>query len=247
MKEELRRTTDRGLGYGILRWLNEETGAELSALPQAEILFNYLGRFESARQQDNKKDKSDAGWRLSQAGLVGGRDNPDRRRFHLIDVNAAIDGSGSLAIGWSYHPQAHSQEAITDLAARFNEALEAIAHHCHDKALDQRLTPSDFPLAKSAGLDQALLDRLASSVGFSEVLPLAPLQQGLIYESWSRENDQEADPYHVQLALELEGALDIERLRRAFEQLVARHRILRLTAPDSGGRAWPWRLSRYSD
>jgi len=46
MKEELRRTSDRGLGYGLLRRLNEETGAELSRLPQAEIAFNYLGRFE---------------------------------------------------------------------------------------------------------------------------------------------------------------------------------------------------------
>ncbi|MBU3731947.1 MAG: amino acid adenylation domain-containing protein, partial [Beijerinckiaceae bacterium] len=230
IKEELRQTKDRGLGYGILRWLNDDTAEELSALPRAEILFNYLGRFESVRQQDGR-DESGEGWRLSQEGLVGGRDNPNRRRFHLIDVNAAIDGSGALVVKWVYHPQAHSQGAIIDLASRFNEALETIARHCQDSALEQRLTPSDFPLAKAVGLDQALLDRLASTVGFTEVLPLTPLQQGLIYESWSRESDEVADPYHVQLALELEGALDLERLKDAFEQLVARHRILRLTAP----------------
>ncbi|MFM8607001.1 MAG: condensation domain-containing protein, partial [Hyphomicrobiales bacterium] len=229
MKEELRRTSDRGLGYGILRWLNEETGRELSGLPQAQIVFNYLGRFEGSGEGNKKLD----GWRLFETGLVGGEDDQGRRRHHLIEVNAAIDGSGSLAINWGYHPQAHAQSAIVDLASRFNGALETLARHCHEAPLRQKLTPSDFPLAKKAGLDQGLLDQLAVEPDFEDILPLTPLQQGLAYESWSQGEDRAADPYHVQIALELDGVLDIERLRAAFERVVSRHQILRLTLPFS--------------
>jgi len=47
IKEQLRELPDNGVGYGLLRYLNEETGAVLSALAQPEIGFNYLGRFTS--------------------------------------------------------------------------------------------------------------------------------------------------------------------------------------------------------
>ncbi|MFM7053105.1 MAG: condensation domain-containing protein, partial [Bacteroidota bacterium] len=227
MKEELRRTTDRGLGYGLLRWLNEETGEELSRLPLAQIAFNYLGRFEGSGE--DKKKHSD--WRLLQDGLVGGEDDPARQRFHLLDVNAVLDGRGQLRIGWSYNPEAHQEGSIRDLAQRYQQALIALVRHCQDAPLEQRLTPSDFPLAKKAGLDQSLLDQLAGEPDFEDVLPLTSLQQGLAYESWSRGEDRKADPYHVQIAVELKGSLDVAQLKTAFEGIVTRHQILRLTLP----------------
>ncbi|MFM9153980.1 MAG: condensation domain-containing protein, partial [Methylocystis sp.] len=231
MKEELRRTSDRGLGYGLLRWLNAETGEELSGLPQAEIAFNYLGRFESSRQQEGQLDRRDARWRLLQSGLVGGEDDPQRQRFHLLDVNALLDGSGCLRINWTYHPDAHQDASIQDLAERYSRALTALARHCQEAPLDQRLTPSDFPLAKQMGLDQSLLDRLTVDPTFEEVVPLAPLQWGLAYESWSQGENRRQDPYHVQLAFEVQGRLDVARLKTAFERLIARHQILRLRLP----------------
>ncbi|MBT3768676.1 MAG: hypothetical protein HOF85_02280, partial [Acidiferrobacteraceae bacterium] len=228
MKEGLRRTSDRGLGYGILRWFNPQTRQALAGLPQAQMAFNYLGRFE--RSEDSAQQAGE-GWKLSDNVLVGGQDDPKRRRHHLLEVNAGIDGSGALGIGWGYHPGAHSQASVVDLAERFNQALEAIARHCHETPLLQKLTPSDFPLAKQVGLDQALLDQLVQVSGFEEVLPLAPLQQGLAYESWSQGEQRQNDPYHVQLAVGLEGVLDTARLKQSFERLVARHRVLRLSLP----------------
>lgn len=35
-----------GLGYGLLRYLAGEEGAQLATLPQSQLSFNYLGRFE---------------------------------------------------------------------------------------------------------------------------------------------------------------------------------------------------------
>jgi len=39
---------DRGIGYGMLRYLsdNTETVEQLRSLPQAEVVFNYLGQFD---------------------------------------------------------------------------------------------------------------------------------------------------------------------------------------------------------
>jgi len=39
---------NRGIGYGMLRYLsdNTETVEQLRSLPQAEVVFNYLGQFD---------------------------------------------------------------------------------------------------------------------------------------------------------------------------------------------------------
>ena len=45
IKEQLRAVPQKGLHYGLLRYLNGETAKELSGLPAPELGFNYLGRF----------------------------------------------------------------------------------------------------------------------------------------------------------------------------------------------------------
>lgn len=43
---------DKGLGYGLLRYLNPETSGALGFRPQPELLVNYLGRFGEAETDD---------------------------------------------------------------------------------------------------------------------------------------------------------------------------------------------------
>ena len=43
IKEQLHAVPDHGLGYGLLRYLNEETAPELRRFTPAQIGFNYLG------------------------------------------------------------------------------------------------------------------------------------------------------------------------------------------------------------
>src|SRR5207302_454961 len=45
IKEQLRAVPGKGLGYGLLRYLNEETAAELAGAGAPQLGFNYLGRF----------------------------------------------------------------------------------------------------------------------------------------------------------------------------------------------------------
>jgi hypothetical protein len=48
IKEQLRAIPNRGVGYGLLRYLSgdEEIAARLRQSPQAEVSFNYLGQFD---------------------------------------------------------------------------------------------------------------------------------------------------------------------------------------------------------
>ena len=47
IKEQLRGVPDKGVGYGLLRYLaGAESAQALAALPQPRITFNYLGQFD---------------------------------------------------------------------------------------------------------------------------------------------------------------------------------------------------------
>ncbi|WP_051386445.1 non-ribosomal peptide synthetase [Actinokineospora inagensis] len=85
--------------------------------------------------------------------------------------------------------------------------------------------------------------------GLEDVLPLSPLQQGLLFHSeYGTETD---DPYLVQFVLDLDGPLDAVVLRTAAQALIDRHANLRacfrrrktgeLLAPVPREVALPWR------
>ncbi len=61
--------------------------------------------------------------------------------------------------------------------------------------------------------------------GLADVLPLTPLQEGLLFQA---ELDRESDVYTVQLRIELAGPLDADRLRAAAAALLRRHANLRV-------------------
>ncbi|MDA2815050.1 amino acid adenylation domain-containing protein [Nocardiopsis sp. RSe5-2] len=66
---------------------------------------------------------------------------------------------------------------------------------------------------------------MSSASGLEDILPLTPLQEGLLFHSGL--GDGAADAYNVQVALDLDGPLDAERLHRAADALLVRHPHLR--------------------
>lgn len=66
-----------------------------------------------------------------------------------------------------------------------------------------------------------------------KVLRLTPMQEGLLFHSLF--DQSQVDLYMPQLILKLSGAIDVDRLRVAVRQLVARHDVLRTTF-HTGGR-----------
>ncbi|RSM50663.1 non-ribosomal peptide synthetase [Amycolatopsis balhimycina DSM 5908] len=85
--------------------------------------------------------------------------------------------------------------------------------------------PVDGPLLTLTAAEEAELALAAP--GAEEIWPLAPLQEGLLFESIL--DDQGSDIYQVQVILELNGPVDAPRLRAAWDAVVRRHPELRLS------------------
>ncbi|MFD4442167.1 amino acid adenylation domain-containing protein [Nocardia sp. NPDC058519] len=68
----------------------------------------------------------------------------------------------------------------------------------------------------------------APGSGIEDILPLSPLQQGLLFHAtWDEHDPATIDVYVAQLVLDLEGPFDQDRMRAAMAALVARHAVLR--------------------
>jgi len=226
IKEQLRQVPGGGLGYGLLRYLNPETTPALSGLTSPQIGFNYLGRFGGTAA---------AGWGIaSEAGAVLGASDRDSDLppAHAMEVNAVTleEPTGpQLSATWSWPSELLSEEAVSDLAQGWFRALEALVRHIAEPGTGGH-TPSDFPLVP---LSQAEIERLeAGYPNIEEVLPLSPLQDGLMFHALY--DLQGPDLYTVQILLGLEGLLETDALRMAAEALLKRHANLRASFVHEG-------------
>ncbi|MFD3664797.1 amino acid adenylation domain-containing protein [Streptomyces sp. NPDC058659] len=112
---------DKGLGYGLLRYLHPETAPVLAARPRAQILFNYLGRFDRADEAD---------WGLApEAGAVAGGGDPEMPLTHLLEVSAVVHDRGDrpeLHVTWAYPKALLERPRVEALADAWFEALETL-------------------------------------------------------------------------------------------------------------------------
>jgi non-ribosomal peptide synthase protein (TIGR01720 family) len=153
IKEQLRRLPNRGIGYGLLRYLNRkpEISRKMRALPTPQISFNYLGQFDETLPET-------ASLRLARESSGPTRD-PHQLRSHLLDINGSIAG-GQLHVVWTYSENLHYRATIERLAESFMDALRDIIKHCLSPEAGG-LTPSDFPLVN---LNQQQLEKIISKM-----------------------------------------------------------------------------------
>jgi amino acid adenylation domain-containing protein/non-ribosomal peptide synthase protein (TIGR01720 family) len=149
VKEQLRSIPNRGIGYGVLRYLSKD--AELQTLPQAEVRFNYLGQFDQALPESSL-------FKLVNQTSGVSRSCADNRRY-LIDINGFVLG-GQLQLEWTYSEQIHKRTTIEQLTTGYVEALRSLITHCQSPGAGG-YTPSDFPKAQ---LSQNDLDKLLSKL-----------------------------------------------------------------------------------
>lgn len=216
VKEQLRSAPDGGLGYGMLRHLHPDTAASLADRAAAEILFNYLGRFDGPA--------GNGAWNPTvESGELAGGTPPDMAMPHVMELNAMVVGGPSgpvLAATWSWAPGALDDATAAELADGWQRALHALSTHV--RAHGGGRTPSDFPLAR---LDQDEVDLVTrEQPGVRDILPLSPLQEGLLFHSGY---DDGPDLYTMQLYVDLVGPVDPAAVRRAGRLMLRRHPNLR--------------------
>ncbi|HEX2271544.1 MAG TPA: amino acid adenylation domain-containing protein, partial [Pyrinomonadaceae bacterium] len=134
-----------------------------------------------------------------------------------------------LQLSWSFSRNVHKPETIEQLAKDFINCLEAIITHCQSEEAGG-YTPSDFPLVRltQSELDQVLGDNRQN---VDDLYPLSPMQQGMLFHSLYAPDSQ---LYFNQLSSPINGEVNSENFRRAWQQIVDRHSILRTAFVWSG-------------
>jgi amino acid adenylation domain-containing protein/non-ribosomal peptide synthase protein (TIGR01720 family) len=215
VKEQLRRIPQRGVGYGILRYLSGEGG--LKSRPEPAMVFNYLGQFDHAVAGSNLlrfATESSGPWH-----------SPKQKRRHALEINSLVMHN-RMEFEFTYNPGLHDEKKIQQFADGFLNALREVIAHCQLPDAGGR-TPSDFPLAR---LDQAALDRLlAEQPGIEDIYPLSPMQT--LFFSANQGSAQAAfDQWHCTL----HGELHANAFERAWNETIRRHTILRSTVVSVG-------------
>jgi amino acid adenylation domain-containing protein/non-ribosomal peptide synthase protein (TIGR01720 family) len=152
VKEQLRRIPQRGIGYGLIRYLASDdcTAEQLRALPQAEVCFNYLGQFDHVIAEGTLFAPAHE--------AIGPSQSPRGRLSYLLEINAWVAG-GRLHADWTYSTALHHRATVQRLADAFCEGLRALIERSRSPEAIA-YTPSDFP---EANLSQAELDRLLAA------------------------------------------------------------------------------------
>ncbi len=215
IKEQMRAVPGRGLGYGILRYLqgNTEIASSLAIPLPADISCNYLGQVRSEAKKNNL-------FRLLSNEDTGLLHDPIGLRPHLIDIIGIVI-EGKLQVKWLYSSDLHREETILKWAEDFQENLLDILTHCIKPGVGE-YTPSDFPLVN---IDQSSLSRLqAKFAHLEDIYPLSPLQEGMLFHTlYTPENGV----YFEQVTGRITGAFNVTAFNVAWQTVVDRHSILR--------------------
>ena len=147
VKETLRALPNRGLGYGVGRYLHPD------ALPSvaAEVRFNYLGQLDQVLAADD--------WFSPASESSGAARSPEDSRTALLEIDGLVS-RGQLRLNWTYSTAIHQRNTIAHLAEAFLDALGQLIDYCFTTDEDAGYTPSDFPhMSLSQGeLDDLLAD-----------------------------------------------------------------------------------------
>jgi non-ribosomal peptide synthase protein (TIGR01720 family) len=97
VKEQLRQIPDRGIGFGILRYLSADAGVRLAlqSVPQPAVSFNYLGQVNQTAAENTPLGVEAA------PESFGAAFSPLGGRRHLIDIIGIVVG-GTLKIDWAF-------------------------------------------------------------------------------------------------------------------------------------------------
>jgi amino acid adenylation domain-containing protein/non-ribosomal peptide synthase protein (TIGR01720 family) len=153
VKEKLRSIPRKGINYGALRYLSQKSIAEkLQALPQAEVIFNYLGQFDQVLSETSIfRPASES---------AGETQSPRASRDYLLEVNGLIVND-QLRLNWTYSKALHRKTTVEKLAQIYIEKLRSLIVHCQSPNAGS-YTPSDFPQMQ---FNQQELDQFMAELG----------------------------------------------------------------------------------
>jgi amino acid adenylation domain-containing protein/non-ribosomal peptide synthase protein (TIGR01720 family) len=138
VKEQLRRIPDKGIGYGVLKYINGEE--DLKGKDSWDIGFNYLGQLDNVVSRSNLFQGAD-----ESAGNSIGNSFIVREKLSLT----GIVHEGKLYMNWNYSSAHFKDSTIEKLSENYLANLTLLITHCMNEVNgDIVYTPSDYGLSK---------------------------------------------------------------------------------------------------
>ncbi|NRV62574.1 non-ribosomal peptide synthase protein (TIGR01720 family) [Clostridium beijerinckii] len=209
-KDTLKRIPNKGVTYGILKYIREnEDSLEFKLKP--EISFNYLGRFREDMNTDTfEKSNIDCGELISLDNL-----NLYNLDFTVINVKNRFE------ISLIYNSDVFNEETIDKIIKDYKNSLVEIIHHCKNKD-DSEITITDIT---NEDITYEELSKYGNDLNnIQGIYKLTMMQQGMFYHS---RLDEKSESYHESVIVGLEGEVDVNTLDKAYKKLVERYEVLR--------------------
>ncbi|WP_426414580.1 plipastatin non-ribosomal peptide synthetase PpsC [Bacillus subtilis] len=150
VKDTLGRIPNKGVGYGMLKYLTHPENKSITFSKTPEISFNYLGQFNDIERQDTFRPSS----------LGSGKDITHTWKREQIIEMSAMAADKKLHFNLSYPPVRFHRNTMEQLINRIEHFLLDIMKHCAGQQKAEK-TLSDF---SSQSLTAEDLDSISSLV-----------------------------------------------------------------------------------
>ncbi|WP_373493940.1 amino acid adenylation domain-containing protein, partial [Aquiflexum sp.] len=225
LQDALNQVPDKGVGYGLLRYMHKQ---RLPEMEDAQVSFNYFGDFSREDALDTKDQITQS--TISSTGntktsftfseFEHGMDvHPDLERDTEIEVSGQSQ-DGCLEISIQYSAERMDEGLMQQLAVSYKSQLLNISESLsnYDKPLQ---LPGTFTYK---GLTLEQIETLTREYGaIEDMYLLSPMQQGLYYHALT---EPQSHAYFIQISYRLFGKLDLEKLKIAFQRIIETHAVL---------------------
>jgi amino acid adenylation domain-containing protein/non-ribosomal peptide synthase protein (TIGR01720 family) len=236
IKDLRRRIPDNGRPYFASRFLSSHGREKFSNHYPMEVTFNYLGQYQQLERDGALLQPFET---LAGEAHVGGGTADfgfNTPRFGLFEISAVV-AQGRLRFSFTFNRYMRHQDAIRKWISHCQHTLYDLANQLTN--MKPQATLSDFPLLSLTYDSLKIMETeklpqigVTSIIAVEDAYPCSPIQQGLML---SRTKD--ASYYAVQGTYEvkarMEGSVNVDQLKAAWQKVVSRHAALRTVFVES--------------
>ncbi|MCP5052251.1 MAG: non-ribosomal peptide synthetase, partial [bacterium] len=206
IKETLRQVPNRGIGYGILKYITDRQHKPGNLTLTPQVSFNYLGQFDADLEHTSFGiARESAGQALS----------PENTRDYELDITGMIlDNRLVMSIG--YNKKQYKKGTLEVLLKIYKQQLLRLVSYCSAVSKTQP-TPCDFTYP---GLTIPQVDNISRQYDVEDIYTLSPMQEGMLFHSLL---DNRSHAYFEQISYHLQGQLDPVLVEKSLNRLIQRY------------------------